>query len=158
MEKPTLYMETTVPSYLLAEPSRDLIAVARQEITRMWWHRDQSRFAVFVSDVVLEEAEEGDRRAAGERRKFLDQFRVLEVTPEVEWLTQLYVEKGVVPVGYQRDAAHLAFATLYEMQFLCTWNLRHLANAFALQRFHQLNEKQGLFAPEVCTPEQLLGE
>ena len=158
MDKPTLYMESTIPSYLLAEPSRDVLSLARQEITRAWWHRHGARFAIFVSEVVLEEAQEGDRLAARRRREFLDQFRVLEVTPDAEELTQLYVDSGVVPARYQRDAAHLALATLYEMQFLCTWNLRHLANAFALKRFQQVNEKQGLFVPQVCTPEQLLGE
>ena len=158
MDKPTPYMETTIPSYLLAEPSRDLVAGARQQITRTWWRRHGPRFAIFVSEVVLEEAQEGNRQAARKRREFLDQFRVLEVTPEAEELTQLYVDSSVVPAPYQRDAAHLALATLYEIQFLCTWNLRHLANAFALKRFHQVNEKQGLFVPQVCTPEQLLGE
>ena len=75
MDKPTLYMETTVPSYLLAEPTRDLVSCARQEITRAWWRRDQTRFDVYVSDVVLEEAEEGDRRAAKKRREFLNSFQ-----------------------------------------------------------------------------------
>ncbi len=147
MDKPTLYMETTIPSYLLAEPSRDLVAAARQEITRTWWRRHGSRFTVFVSAVVLEEAQEGNRQAARKRCEFLDQFRVLELTSEAEELTQLYVDRKVVPERYERDAAHLALATIYEIQFLCTWNLRHLANAFALKRFHQLNEKQGLFSP-----------
>ncbi len=151
-------METTVPSYLLAEPSRDVIALARQDITRTWWHRDQARFAVFVSDIVLEEAGDGDREYAKRRREFLEQFSVLEITSEAEELTALYIEKRIVPARYEHDAAHLALATVHEIQFLCTWNFRHLANALALKRFQQINEKRGLFVPQVCTPEQLLGE
>ena len=158
MEKPTLYMETTVPSYLLAEPSRDVIALARQDITRRWWLRDQAHFAVFVSDIVLEEAGDGDREYAKRRREFLEQFPVLDMTSEVEALTTLYIEKRIIPARYEHDAAHLALATVHEIQFLCTWNFRHLANALALKRFQQTNEKQGLFVPQVCTPEQLLGE
>ena len=158
MGKPTLYMETTVPSYLLVEPSRDVIALARQDITRTWWHRDQTRFAVFVSDIVLEEAGDGDREYAKRRREFLEQFSVLEMTSEAEELTALYMEKRIVPARYEHDAAHLALATVHEIQFLCTWNFRHLANALALKRFRQINEKRGLFVPQVCTPEQLLGE
>ncbi|HOZ28731.1 MAG TPA: hypothetical protein PLO37_26130 [Candidatus Hydrogenedentes bacterium] len=82
MDKPTLYIGITIPSYLLAEPSRDLVASARQEVTRAWWQRDHARFAVFVSDTVLGEAELGDRRAADKRRGFLEQFAVLPGTPE----------------------------------------------------------------------------
>ena len=158
MEKPTPYMETTVPSYLLAEPSRDLVASARQEITRAWWRRDHARFAVSVSEGVLEEAEQGDRRAARKRLEFLSAFPVLDVTPEVLRLTQLYIQKRIVPLEKPRDAAHLAFASAYHMRFLCTWNFRHIANAFAVDRLRELNEKEGLFTPLVCTPEELLGE
>ena len=158
MDKPTLYMETTIPSYLLAEPSRDLVAGARQEITRTWWHRDRARFAVFISDAVLDEAELGDRRAAEKRREFLDQFPVLPATPEVRRLTNLYFRERIVPSGKAADAAHLAFASVYQIQFLCTWNFKHLANAFALRRLRALNEKQGLFTPHVCTPDELLGD
>lgn len=158
MDKSTLYMETTIPSYLLAEPSRDVISLARQDITRTWWKRDQKRFAVFVSDIVLEEAGDGDREYARRRSDFLKPFPVLEMTAEVEALTALYITKRIIPARYEHDAAHLALATVHEIQFLCTWNFRHLANALALKRFQQLNEKQGLFVPQVCTPEQLLGE
>lgn len=158
MEKPTLYMETTIPSYLLAKSSRDLVATVRQEITRVWWRRDHARFTVFISDSVLEEAEQGDRRAAKKRLEFLDPFRVLEVTPDVERLTRLYLQKRIVPLEKPGDAAHLAFASIYEVQFLCTWNFKHLANAFTIHRLRELNEKEALFTPQVCTPEELLGE
>ena len=158
MDKPTLYMETTIPSYLLAEPSRDLLAAARQQITRTWWRRDHARFAVFISPGVLEEAEQGDRRAATMRREFLNEFRVLDVTPEVLRLTKLYIEKGIVPLKKPGDAAHLAFASAHRIEFLCTWNFKHIANAFVIHRLRELNEKEGLFTPQVCTPEELLGE
>ena len=158
MDRPTLYMETTIPSYLLAEPSSDNLSSARQEVTRKWWRRDRNRFDVFVSDVVLEEAIEGNREAATKRRDFLGRFPMLSVTPEADALIQVYIDTKIVPAHCQRDAAHLALATLHEMQFLCTWNFRHLANAFALKRFRQLNEDRGLFVPQVCTPEALLGE
>lgn len=151
-------METTIPSYMLADPSQDLIVVTRQETTRAWWRRDHTRFAVFVSDAVLDEAERGDRRAANRRRDFLDQFPVLPETSEVQRLTELYFRERIVPSQKAADAAHLAFASVYRMEFLCTWNFKHLANAFALRRLRTLNEKYGLFTPYVCTPDELLGD
>lgn len=124
----------------------------------MWWERDRDRFDVVISDVVLEEAALGDRQAAEKRRAFLEAFGVLEATPEVERLTRLYVSERIVPQEKPGDAAHLAFASVYQVQFLCTWNFRHLANAFAIRRLRELNEKRHLFTPQVCTPEELLGE
>ena len=91
MDKPTLYMETSIPSFLLAEPSRDLVANARQEITRAWWRHDHARFDVVISGTVLDEAGRGDRAAAAKRREFLDQFPILTPTPEVQRLTNLYI-------------------------------------------------------------------
>ena len=158
MEKPTLYLETTIPSYLLATPSRDVVSLARQEITRAWWRRARGHFVMFVSDVVLEEANRGDSQAAGRRYEFLAQFPVLEATSAVERLTELYARERIVPSDRSGDAAHLAFASVYRMQFLCTWNLKHLANAFALRRLRTLNDRRGLFTPQVCTPEELLGD
>lgn len=158
MDTPTLYMETTIPSYLLAEPSRDIVSLARQDITRTWWKRDQTRYAIFVSAVVIKEADKGDPREVEKRRKFLEQFPVLDATPEIQQLIETYLEENVVPIGSGQDAAHLAFASVHRIDFLCTWNFKHLANVFALRRLRQVNEKRGLFVPQVCTPEELLGE
>jgi hypothetical protein len=153
-----LYLETTIPSYLLAKPSRDILILSRQEITRKWWMRDHSRFSVFVSDLVLSESSSGDKKAAAQRRDFLAQFPLLEFNTDVGRLAQLYLDGGVVPPGSAGDAMHLAYASIHEMEFLCTWNFRHLANAFALPLLRNMNESHGIFVPHVCTPEELLGE
>ncbi len=151
-------METTIPSYLLAEPSRDVISLGRQDITRTWWKRDQARYAIYVSEVVIQEASRGDCKEVEKRREFLRPFPLLDATHEVRALIKLYIEKGVVPQGNAEDAAHLAFASIHKMEYLCTWNFKHLANVLALRRLRQLNESRGLFVPQVCTPEELLGE
>ena len=124
----------------------------------MWWKRDRARYAIFVSEVVIREAGRGDRKEAEKRREFLQQFPSLAATPETQRLAELYIEKSVVPIGNTEDAAHLAFASIYRIEFLCTWNFKHLANVLALRRLRQLNEKRGLFVPQVCTPEELPGE
>ena len=157
MDKPTLYMETTIPSYLLAEPSRDVISLGRQDITRTWWKRDQARYAIFISEVVIQEAGRGDCKEVEKRREFLRPFPVLDETPEIQRLIEAYLEENVVPIGNGEDAAPLAFASIHQIDFLCTWNFKHLANVFALRRLRQVNEKRGLFVPQVCTPEELFG-
>ena len=158
MNKPTLYMETTIPSFLLADPSRDPVATVRQEITRAWWRRDHARFFVYISEVVLDEAKRGDAAAAQRRMEFLDQFSQLASSPEVFQLAETYLQKHIVPEKKPDDAVHLAFASVYRIEFLCTWNFKHLANAFMLKRLRVLNERQGWFTPQVCTPEELYGD
>jgi predicted nucleic acid-binding protein len=113
---------------------------------------------VFVSETVLDEAKRGDPVAAKKRIKFLEQFPLLSGTSEVLRLAELYLQKHIVPDKAPDDAVHLAFASAYRITFLCTWNFKHLANAFVLHRLRELNEQQGLFTPQVCTPEELLGE
>jgi hypothetical protein len=107
---------------------------------------------------VIREAAKGDQKHAKKRCEFLERFPLLDPTPDVQALFELYLEKGVVPPGNAEDAAHLAFASIYKMEFLCTWNFKHLANVLALRRLRQVNEKRGLFIPQVCTPEELPGE
>ena len=93
-----------------------------------------------------------------ERQTFLQSFPVLDATFAVQALIKMYLEKGVVPPGNAEDAAHLAFASIHEVEYLCKWNFKHLANVQALRRLRTLNESQGIFIPQVCTPEELLGE
>ncbi|OQB38279.1 MAG: hypothetical protein BWY09_01391 [Candidatus Hydrogenedentes bacterium ADurb.Bin179] len=85
--KPTLYLETTIPSYLLADASRDIVAAARQDITRRWWRRDKNRFDTVVSEVVLKEAVKGDQWAAQKRLAFPEKFHVLEATSDIPKIT-----------------------------------------------------------------------
>jgi len=153
-----LYLETTITSYMLSTPSRHFLVLCRQEITSKWWKRDHGAFLVFISDLVLSECSRGDKKAATQRLDFLSRFSLLELNADVEHLAQLYIDDDIVPPGNAGDATHLAYASIHEVDFLCTWNFRHLANAFALMRLREFNEKLGIFVPHVCTPEELLGE
>jgi hypothetical protein len=89
--KPTLYLETTTPSYYTARPVRDVIVLAHQELTRMWWEQRLPLFAVYISPVVLEEARQGDPAAAHRRLEVLAGFSVLEATPTIEHLAAVYM-------------------------------------------------------------------
>ena len=65
--KPKVYLETTIPSYLTARPSRDLIRAANQLVTREWWDLRRGVFDLYISQIVLEEAAAGDPAAAALR-------------------------------------------------------------------------------------------
>jgi predicted nucleic acid-binding protein len=155
--KPTLYLETTIVSYLVSRPSRDVIVLAHQEVTRSWWGRWRDEFTVYVSPVVLEEAGVGDPTQARQRLEALRTFSVLEASPRVEELAGTYYAKLDFPERAIRDAAHLAFAVAYAVDYLVTWNCAHLANAHVRRRLARLNEGLGVRTPTICTPEELSG-
>ena len=155
--KSTLYLETTIPSYYTARPVRDVIVLAHQEITRTWWEQRLSLFDVYISPVVLEEARQGDPDAARRRLDMLTAFPILEATPDIERLAETYMTQLALPGKALRDAAHLAFACGYELDYLVTWNCAHIANAELRRRLMAINAALGLQTPIICTPEELMG-
>ena len=155
--KPTLYLETTVVSYYTARLSRNIVARAHQRLTYSWWQQREGLFKIYVSPVVLEEAARGDRHQAARRLAVLAKYLVLVATPETERLTRLYMRELVLPERAVRDAAHLAFACGYDIEYLLTWNCAHLANAEVQAQLLRLNLSAGIATPCVCTPEQLMG-
>ncbi|HLG29355.1 MAG TPA: type II toxin-antitoxin system VapC family toxin, partial [Candidatus Brocadiales bacterium] len=126
--KESIYLETTVVSYYTSELSRDIIVLAHQEITRQWWHKAIKRFDVFISEVVIEEAGSGDSRAAKRRLEELKKFPHLELNDKVEEMAQIYMERLEIPEKSFRDAAHIAVASVHNIDYLVTWNCTHLAN------------------------------
>ncbi len=151
-----VYLETSVVSYLVSRPSRDLIVAAHQQITRDWWDRHRRSFACFISDIVLDEAGDGDPEQAALRLKALDRIPRLAATPEGERLAAAFLS-GVLPAKAATDAAHLALATAGRVKYLLTWNCTHLANAQLLDRLEPIAAAAGFKLPRVCTPEELTG-
>ncbi|MFH1117953.1 MAG: type II toxin-antitoxin system VapC family toxin [Pseudomonadota bacterium] len=155
--KSTLYLETTVSSYYVSRPSRDIVVLAHQEITRIWWDRRLPLFDVYISPIVLEEIGRGDPEQADKRLRVLSSFLVLEATTHVENLAKIYVRELAIPPKAMRDAAHLAFACAYGVDYLVTWNCAHIANAEIRRRLTTVNVRHGIETPVICTPEELMG-
>ena len=155
--KPTLYLETTIPSYYAARPVRDVIVLAHQEITRVWREQRLSLFDVYIPPVVLEEVRQGASEPAGRRLELLARFPVLEATLAIERLAEKYMTNLELPGKALRDAAHLAFACGYELDYLVTWNCVHIANAELRRQLTAVNATLGLRTPVICTPEELMG-
>jgi predicted nucleic acid-binding protein len=116
--KPKIYLETTVVSYLSARSSRDLVVAAHQEITREWWEQQRSNYEIFVSDLVYLEAEQGDALASRERIDLIKSFGILANTSETQILAEQYVREIPLPPKAAADAIHLAIATQYQMDYL----------------------------------------
>lgn len=154
----TVYVETSILSYLAARPSRDLLAAARQQLTERRWHDHRHRFDLFASVVVETEAGKGDPEAARHRLSAMSGIPALPVTDAVERLAEQLIEDGAVPATAADDALHVAIAAVHGMDYLLTWNCRHIDNAERKPAIRATCAAQGYPCPEICTPEELMGE
>ena len=155
---PTVYIETSIVSYLTARPSRDVVTLARQELTREWWNSRRQRHDLFTSDVVVGEASEGDDEAARQRLDALQGIEELETTPEAEDLASALLEKGPLPEKAAVDALHIGISATEGIEYLLTWNCTHIANAAMRKPIEEICRTKGVEAPIMCTPEELMEE
>jgi hypothetical protein len=153
--KPTVYLETTVISYLAASPSRDIVVAAHQQITRDWWER-RDRFELLTSQAVLDEASRGDADAAARRLGLMATIPVLTVSDEVIEFAELLLQARVVPAKVHSDALHIARVAMNRIAYLVTWNCAHIANATVRGKIESTCRAAGLQAPIICTPEELM--
>ncbi|MEI6231691.1 MAG: type II toxin-antitoxin system VapC family toxin [Planctomycetota bacterium] len=155
MIKETAYLETSVVSYLNSFPSRDLIVAAHQQITHDWWRLHAPNFTIVVSTHVLLESARGDPKMAAARTSFLAGIPVLEETLEMLELAEEYQSILRLPKSKMADAHHLAAASWHGIDYLVTWNCKHIASAQVRRALYKINVAAGLKVPILCTPEEL---
>jgi hypothetical protein len=153
----SVYLETTFISYLVARPSRDLHVAAHQQTTQEWWANRRSEFECSVSQVVIDEASAGDPAEVQKRLAIIGGLPALEITEDADLLTQAIIAAGMLPTHAVRDAAHVAVTAVHAIDYLLTWNCKHLANAQIARRIALACEKLGHRMPIICTPEELMG-
>jgi predicted nucleic acid-binding protein len=158
MEKQKVYIETSVISYLTAKPSRDIIIAAHQELTRYWWDVEKDKFDLFISELVINEAGAGDANAAELRLNQLNDLPLLDIDDRVVDLTKAILSSGVVPQKASEDALHIAIATVHRIDYLLTWNCKHIANAIINNQLRKIITENGYLMPVICTPNELLTE
>lgn len=152
-----VYVETTIVSYLTARRSRDLIIAAHHQITQEWWETRRANFDLYASQFVIQEAGAGDMEMAQKRLDVLDGIPLLSVSQEALALARTLVEKGPLPKKAETDALHISVAAANGMDYLLTWNCKHIANAEMQIGIGKLCRAAGFEPPVICTPEELLG-
>jgi hypothetical protein len=152
----TVYLETTFISYLVAQAARDVVVAAHQQISRDWWKFRANQFRCVVSAVVVDEISVGDITEVKKRLEFVAPLDVLAASEEAESLTQAILDARVLPTSAVRDAAHISVATVHGVEYMLTWNCKHLANVQILKRVKRICDARGLDMPVICTPEELL--
>ncbi len=152
----TVYIETTIPSYLGAHPSSQKSIATDQQSTHRWWASERKRFRLYTSIFTIDEASSGDAGAAARRMVFLQDIHHLTVNPEIEPLAEDLVRLLRLPAKAVMDASHLAICILHQVDYLLTWNCTHLANPVLQKELVEYCRYHDLYIPIICTPEALL--
>lgn len=156
--KSKVYIDNSVVSYLTARPRRDAVAAGRQIVTHEWWSTASAQYEFVISDFVLEEAGAGDPSAAKLRLDALAELLSVDIeSVDIETLANALIVGGALPMGARFDALHIAAAACNGIEFLVTWNYKHLANPEKLAFVEQVCARLGYQAPRIVTPDQMLG-
>ncbi len=126
-------------------------------MTHHWWAQHARRFRLFVSQAVIREAAAGDNDAAQRRLRFLENIPLLELNEEALALAEQLIAARALPAQAVEDALHIAVATVHGMDFLLTWNMKHIANAIRRGQIEATCRAAGYHPPVICTPEELIG-
>jgi hypothetical protein len=154
--EPSLYVETTIPSYLVGEISPIIATAARQMATRRWWQERRNAYRLFVSSAVDEEISRGDAGLSRQRQDVLIAVPRLQVTDEVIRLADVLFAHLKLPTSARMDAYHLAASSHYQTDYLLTWNLKHIASGRVRLALAHLHDSNGIHVPIICTPDELL--
>ena len=155
--KSKVYVETSVISYLTSRPNRDLIIAGNQQVTQEWWQTKRAKFDLYISQLVVQEASFGDTQAAADRLHALRDIPLLQLTEEGKQLAERLISKGAIPKKVVEDALHIAIATSNGMDYLLTWNFKHIANAVMRGKIETICREEGYEPPSICTPQELQG-
>jgi hypothetical protein len=154
-EKKSLYLESTIPSYITAKESNDVIKAARQSMTRLFWEHERNNYKLAVSQYVIDECKLGNMEASKKRLALIADIPVLEGSEEVNKLAAVYQNLLGIPDKAKTDSFHLAICVIAKVHFLLSWNCAHLGfNAYL--KIKDYNEKHGLWTPLLVTPEYFL--
>jgi predicted nucleic acid-binding protein len=154
--KPKVYVETSVISYLTSRPSRDIVIAGHQQTTQDWWQNRRGAFDLVASQLVIREARAGDSIASEQRLAVLKEVQLLAVTEESISLANTFVEAGIMPKKAAEDALHIAIAVTNSVDYLLTWNCRHIANAVIRKEVERICRSRNYEPVIICTPEELM--
>ena len=153
----TVYIETSILGYLTARATKNLIIAANIEVTRDWWEFRRSNFRLYISQVVVDEIVQGDSEIATQRLDIIRDFPLLELNQAVRDLAGQFLTRSNLPPKAANDAVHIATATVYNLDYLLTWNCKHIANAQIQRKLAEISLDFGYQLPILCTPYELLG-
>ncbi len=152
----TVYIETTIPSYLTARYSESICTLSRQIVTQKWWNEYRSNYRLFVSDVVYVECKQGDADTSKLRLQIIQNIECLNITEECGELAEEIFNELKIPEKARDDALHISIASVYKIDYLLSWNFRHIVNAVSIKKLNRFLDRTKRHIPQLCTPEELM--
>lgn len=152
MAKPKVYIETTIVSYVLNKQYPERQKVARRVLDLV----KKGEIEAFVSDVVLGEIDQALAEIREKLHKLVAEIEVLPVTKEVDKLVEKYLEEKVFPRTKRADATHVAVATIAELDFVFSWNFRHIVRVWTKEKVEAVNTLLGYKTPKIVIPEEVI--
>ena len=153
----TVYLETSVTSYLAAKPSRDLVTAAHQQVTRDWWQTARDHYDLYISELVLAEISAGDPDLALRRQELVADLPILQYSDDVASLVEVFEQRLGLSGRARADLPHFAFAVSYDIDYLVTWNCDHIANGEVIRRLMNATTELSRFCPAILMPNELMG-
>lgn len=153
----SVYIETSIPSFYY-ETRDDVFCIAMREWTRDWWKEEKSQFDCFISEIVINELQQGNYPCKQEKLDLIKGIKILDVHYDIENIVEEYIRHYIMPQKNIGDALHLAMCSFYKIDFLLTWNCQHLANANKKEHIRKINDQLNIFTPELVTPYELIEE
>ena len=153
----TVYLETSIISYLRQKPGTHVVLAARQLLTHQWWNDERSNYQLVASQLVIDEASAGNPSLAAERLQLLAGIPLLQLDPVIADIADEIMSRAILPEKARTDALHIATVAHHRIQYLLTWNCRHIANARILPRIHDVLNDLLIPIPVICTPEEMVG-
>jgi hypothetical protein len=154
---PSLYLETTIPSYLCSRPSPNSLIAGQQAATHRWWQTRRRFFHLYISQFVVNEAGMGETNFAAKRLQILNPIEKLRITPEVDLFARRILSRRLLPEKAAVDAFHIATAAVHGIHFMLTWNCAHINNAEIIPDIEGFAAASGYALPVICTPLELMG-
>ncbi|MBC6427938.1 MAG: type II toxin-antitoxin system VapC family toxin [Cellvibrionales bacterium] len=155
MQRASVYLETPVISYLTAKPSNDLLKAARHAATIDWWENSRHKFDLYVSALVVDETSDGDPHAASRRLSEIQGIAVLDIPARVAEIADALLAVKALPTTAREDALHIGVAADQGLDYLLTWNFKHINNAEKKARIREVLEDFSHACPIICSPEAL---
>lgn len=128
---------------------------AHQQITKDWWQSCRDEFDLFASELVVREAQAGDSDAVRRRLEIASDLPLLTIDEATTQLAETFSNILQLPERASADAVHIGLAVIHGMDYLITWNCRHIANARNRQKIERICDSLGYVTPVICTPEEL---
>ncbi|HEY0019029.1 MAG TPA: type II toxin-antitoxin system VapC family toxin [Longimicrobium sp.] len=156
MDKPTLYIETSIVSYLASRPSRDPVTARNQQLTHAWWNTRRQDYALCTSALTRLESGRGEPGLAWQRLALLANLTTIQAPSQAADLARMLHQSIPLPKHAEADAEHIALAAASGMVYLLTWDSKHIANPHLGRRIAAILERWGYAAPVFCTPAELM--